>query len=150
MPIRSGLEVVRAANAQSLPTRCGLLSSFGNPLLVAEALRSGADGYLLKEDAPTTLADGAARLAAGECVISPAVDRAALRDAMNSLAVSGREMDVLRLLVQGAPASEMASRLGISPRTVETYRNQLVVKFGARNAVDLVRRAVESGFLVGQ
>jgi two-component system response regulator FixJ len=83
-------------------------------------------------------------------VISPAVDRAALRDAMNSLAVSGREMDVLRLLVQGAPASEMASRLGISPRTVETYRNQLVVKFGARNAVDLVHRAVESGFLVGQ
>jgi len=150
MPVRSGLEVVRMAHEQSLPTRCGLLSSFGNPLLVAEALRSGADGYLLKEDAPTTLADGAARLAAGECVISPAVDRAALRDAMNSLAVSGREMDVLRLLVQGAPASEMASRLGISPRTVETYRNQLVVKFGARNAVDLVRRAVESGFMVGQ
>lgn len=150
MPRRSGLEVIRAVRAAGLPTRCAVLSSFGKPLLVAEALRAGADGHLLKEDSPTVLADGAARLAAGECVISPSVDRAGLREAMNSLAISGREMDVLRLLVHGATASEMAGQLGISPRTVETYRNQLVVKFGARNAVDLVGRAVESGLVMGR
>ena len=68
---------------------------------------------------------------------------------MNTLAISGRERDVLRLMVTGTPAPEIAEKLGISPRTVETYRNQLVAKFGARNAMDLIRRAVESGFVVG-
>ena len=79
MPRRNGLEVVRAVRAAGLPTRCALLSSFGQPLLVAEALRAGADGYLLKEDSPTVLADGVARLAAGECALSPSLDRAGLR-----------------------------------------------------------------------
>lgn len=148
MPGLSGLDVVRAARSEGLPARCALLSSYGKPMLVAEALRAGADGYFLKEDSTTTLVDGTARIAAGECAISPAVDRAALRDAMNSLAVTGREADVLKHLVLGASATEIAATLGISPRTVETYRNQLVTKFGARNAVDLVRRAVEAGFVL--
>lgn len=148
MPRLSGLELVKRVRAAGWETRCALLSSFGRPLLVAEALRAGADGYLLKEDPVTALADGAARLAAGECVISGRVDRAGLRDAMNTLAVTPREHDVLRHLVKGASAAEIGARLGIGARTVETYRNQLVTKFGARNAVDLVRRAVEAGFVL--
>ena len=148
MPRLSGLEVIRRVREESRSTRCALLSSFGQPLLVAEALRAGADGYLTKEDPVKELANGAARLAAGECVISSGVDRAALREAMNTLAITGREHDVLRLLVRGGSATDIGSELGISPRTVETYRNQLVAKFGARNAVDLVRRAVDSGFVI--
>lgn len=150
MPRMSGLDVIRKVRAESVEstTRCAVLSSFGQPLLVAEALRAGADGYLTKEDPVKELADGAARLAQGECVISTSVDRAALRDAMNTLAITGREYDVLRCLVRGASATDIGLELGISPRTVETYRNQLVAKFGARNAVDLVRRAVESGFVL--
>jgi len=149
MPGLSGLEVIRRARELDIPTRCGLLSSFGRATLVAEALRAGADGYLLKEDPARVLVDTAARMAGGECALSPGLDPAAIRDAMSTLAITGREQDVLRLMVTGASATEIAGRLGISPRTVETYRNQLVAKFGARNAVDLVRRAVEAGFTVG-
>lgn len=148
MPRGSGLDVIREVRARGSATRCALLSSFGQPLLVAEALRAGADGYLTKEDPVKELAAAAVRLAAGECVISASVDRAALRDAMNTLAITGREYDVLRSLVRGASATDIGAELGISPRTVETYRNQLVAKFGARNAVDLVRRAVESGVIL--
>ena len=148
MPRLSGLEVIRQVRAETLETRCALLTSFAQPLLVAEALRAGADGYLAKEDPTREIAEGAARLAAGECVISSAIDRAALRDAMNTLAITPREHDVLRLLVRGASATEIGTQLGIGARTVETYRNQLVAKFGARNAVDLVRRAVDSGFVI--
>jgi DNA-binding NarL/FixJ family response regulator len=144
----SGLEVIRAVRARGLPTRCGLLTSFGRAALVAEAIRTGADGYLLKEDSARVLVDTAARMAAGECALSPGLDPVAVKEALNTLAITGREQDVLRLMVTGAPAPEIAERLGISPRTVETYRNQLVAKFGARNAIDLVRRAVESGFTV--
>ncbi len=125
------------------------MTSFGKAALVAEAVRSGADGYLLKEDPARVLVDTAARMAAGECALSPGLDAAAVKEAMNTLAVSGRELDVLRLMVTGTPAPEIAVKLGISPRTVETYRNQLVAKFGARNAMDLIRRAVESGFVIG-
>lgn len=149
MPGLSGLEVIREVRKLGLSTRCGLLTSFGKATLVAEAVRSGADGYLLKEDPARVLVDTAARMAAGECALSPGLDAAAVKEAMNTLAVSGRELDVLRLMVTGTPAPEIAAKLGISPRTVETYRNQLVAKFGARNAMDLIRRAVESGFVIG-
>ena len=147
MPRASGLETIRAARPELPDTRFVILSSFGSPLLIAEALRAGADGYLLKEDSPRALADGLARVAAGECVISSAVDRRALQEARNSLGVTGRERDVLAGVVEGKSAAELATSLGLSSRTVETYRNQLVVKFGARNAVDLVRRAVVAGFI---
>lgn len=148
MPQLAGLEVIRRVRAELPGTRFVLLSSFGSPLLIAEALRAGADGYLLKEDSPRALADGLARVAAGECVISDSVDPGALREARNSLGVTTREREVLAGVVAGKSAAELAAALGLSPRTVETYRNQLVVKFGARNAVDLVRRAAVAGFLV--
>lgn len=148
MPQVSGLDVVRSVRTELPGTRFVILSSFGSPLLIAEALRAGADGYLLKEDSPCALADGFARVAAGECVISASVDPGALREARNSLGVTPRERDVLAGVAEGKSAAELAEALGLSPRTVETYRNQLVVKFGARNAVDLVRRAVEAGFIV--
>jgi DNA-binding NarL/FixJ family response regulator len=147
MPQVSGLEVVRSVRAELPDTRFAILSSFASPLLIAEALRAGADGYLLKEDSPRALADGLARLAAGECVISASVDPGALREARNSLGVTQRERDVLAGVVEGRSAAELAASLDLSPRTVETYRNQLVAKFGARNAVDLVRRAAMAGFL---
>lgn len=149
MPGLSGLEVIREVRKLGLSTRSGLLTSFGKAALVAEAVRSGADGYLLKEDPARVLVDTAARMAAGECALSPGLDAAAVKEAMNTLGISGRESDVLRLMVTGTPAPEIAAKLGISPRTVETYRNQLVAKFGARNAMDLIRRAVESGFVIG-
>jgi len=147
MPHVSGLEAVRSARSELCGTRFVILSSFGSPLLIAEALRAGADGYLLKEESPRVLADGLARVAAGECVISGSVDPVALGEARNSLGVTQREREVLAGVVAGKSAAELAESLGLSPRTVETYRNQLVAKFGARNSVDLVRRAVEAGFI---
>ncbi|MCB1229218.1 MAG: response regulator transcription factor [Verrucomicrobiae bacterium] len=146
MPQMTGLEVARAVSGEKLPTRCILLSSFSEPMLVAEMIRAGARGYLVKEDAFDEVLAAIRAVAAGEVFFSASLDEPALRDALQVLSVTEREAEVLAGLIKGQSAREIGERLGIGARTVETYRNQLVVKFGARNVTDLVARAIRSGF----
>ena len=69
-----------------------------------------------------------------------------MRQALASTPVSDREREVLRLLIQGQSAKEIAEALGMSPRTAETHRNHLMAKFAARNTAELVTRAHEGGY----
>lgn len=149
MPRLGGVELVRRLRDEGSPARLLMLSSFSNPLLIADALNAGADGFLLKDDAFSDLRTALATVASGGCHLSRSVDRDALRDALHSLPPTPREREVLAGLVAGKSLPAIATELGISPRTAETHRNRLAVKFGAANVVDLVRRAVEGGFAVG-
>lgn len=146
MPGMTGLDVTRAVKNGGLSVPCVLLSSFNDPLLVAESIRCGARGYLLKDDAFEEIAEAMRVVSTGGTYFSAALDVIKLREALNVLAITSREADVLALLVKGASAREIANELGISHRTVETYRDQLVAKFGARNTTDLVARAIRAGF----
>jgi DNA-binding NarL/FixJ family response regulator len=146
MPGLGGVEVVTRLRAGEFSGRALLLSSFASPLLVADALNAGADGFVLKDDPAEELRRALETVMAGECFLSEGIDRAGLRDALSSLPPTPREREVLQRLVQGRTLAEAARDLGLSPRTVETHRNHLAAKFGATNLVDLVRRAVEAGF----
>lgn len=146
MPAMTGMEVAKAVTEEKLSTRCILLSSFSEPMLVAEMIRAGARGYLVKEDAFDEVLAAIRAVAAGEYFFSGSLDEEALKDALQVLSITEREAEVLSGLIKGQSAREIAASLGIGARTVETYRNQLVAKFGARNATDLVARAIRSGF----
>ena len=146
MPAMTGMEVAKAVTEEKLSTRCILLSSFSEPMLVAEMIRAGARGYLVKEDAFDEVLAAIRSVAAGEYFFSGSLDEEALKDALRVLSITEREAEVLSGLIKGQSAREIAASLGIGARTVETYRNQLVAKFGARNATDLVARAIRSGF----
>ena len=146
MPGLSGLELVRALRKSGCPTRFAMLTTYGHPMLVAEALDAGMDGYLLKEDSKSEILKGIAALAKGECVLSSNLDMDGVRDAMATLRITAREREILELLIQGLSATDIGKGLGIGQRTVETHRNSLVAKFGARNALELVRKCTEAGF----
>lgn len=146
MPRLGGIALVQRLRAEGNAARLLLLSSFSSPLLIADALNTGADGFLLKDDAFADLRDALRTAMRGELALSRSVDRDALRDALNSVPPTLRERAVLAGLVAGRSLPQIGALLGISPRTAETYRNRLAAKFGARNVVDLVRRAVAAGY----
>ncbi|MEZ5384187.1 MAG: response regulator transcription factor [Prosthecobacter sp.] len=146
MPKLKGVDVIATARERDWPVRCVMLSSYSQPLLVAEALRVGALGFLVKESAFDELAEAIETVHRGELFLSGLVDRAQLREAQATLPVTPREAEVLDALIAGGSAASIGKDLGISPRTVETYRAQLVAKFGAKNVVDLVRLAMDAGY----
>ena len=121
---------------------------------VIQALRAGARGYLLKNAAPEELLEGIRSVAAGRKFISikpadveadlPAVGGGVPQD---NVALSEREAVVLRQLGAGYTISEIASALGLSMKTVSTYRTRLCRKLEVRNTASLIRYALKTGMV---
>ena len=103
------------------------------------------DGLISKDAPPSRLADGIRRVARGERVIDPALAVAALRAPRNPLTM--RELEVLRVLAMGLPSAEIAAKLDLRIGTVCNYVSTIIRKTGARNRVEAVRIAGESGWL---
>jgi len=117
---------------------------------VLAAVRAGASGYLVTTGDPEVLADAVRRTAAGEAVFSPGLAEVVLEEygrppdpAEARLTV--READVLRLVVDGLTARQIATRLVLSPRTVENHIQRVLRRLGLPNRAALVRYAVENG-----
>lgn len=112
------------------------------PTIVA-SIKRGADDFIPTTEGP------AAVFNAVSCAVSAWTARQAKTDCRfgerfkSHAALSGREMDILRGIAAGATAKEAATRLELSPRTVEFYRSRLLSKLGARNAADLMRIVME-------
>lgn len=155
MPVLNGIEAARQI-ADRLPgTRVAILSMHADEIYVAQALRAGATGYLLKESADTELLAGVAAVADGRPFFSPAVeqlvDAAAWpgqevrRDRYDSL--SAREREIFQLVAEGRTNKAIASLLAISPSTVETHRARIMDKLDMHSAVEIVRYAVRRGVI---
>jgi DNA-binding NarL/FixJ family response regulator len=109
---------------------------------VHRALRAGACGVLTREETPAELIAAVRRVAAGAHAVSAAVGAEAA-PAMPGL--SERELEVLRLFGSGRNGREVAEALGLSPKTVSTYRTRILKKLGLRNVGELVRYVFEHG-----
>jgi two-component system, NarL family, response regulator DesR len=114
-----------------------------NPLRTA--LDSHVRGFVGKDALPNRLADAIRLVAGGERVIDPTLAVAALRAPRNPL--TGREREVLELMAQGLPSAEIATRLHLASGTVGNYVSTIIRKAGARNRLEAVRVAEESGWL---
>ncbi len=152
MPHGSGLEVLPQVRRTVPDTRILMLSVHDHPEYVLEAVRSGAHGYLRKDTLPAALRDAVRRLAAGEtCFDLPAGDAPetaapAVPDARDRLALlTRRERDVFLGVVSGETNREIAQRLTLSIRTVESYRESLMRKLGLRSVAELTRLALLAG-----
>lgn len=135
-------------------TRCVILSSRQDRKTVLEALRAGAQGFLLRSSSGENLLDCLDRVLDGGIYVSPGVDlqnlfpadrRGVPDDPMDSL--SPREFQVFSLLVEGVRPKEIAARLGVSPKTVDTYRVQLMRKLGIHDVPGLVKYALQRRFI---
>jgi two-component system response regulator DesR len=119
----------------------------GGPPVSTDLLRrSPRVGLITAESRPADLLDGIRRMARGQMVLDPGSLLAIMGDSPGG-GLTPREMDVLRIAASGAPVQEIATRLFISAGTVRNYLSRIMQKVGARNRVDAVRMARESGWL---
>ncbi len=151
----SGLEVAAQLRQRLPAVRVLILSMHDHAQYLLQAVRAGAQGYVLKDGQPAELREAVRAVSGGRTFYSPPVaDKltAALRgeledqqrrNALELLTV--RERDVLARVVDGLTSKEIGAELGISPRTVETHRESVMRKLGIRNAAGLIRFAVEVG-----
>ena len=156
MPGLNGMEVTRQVRKRCVNTRVILLSMHMNEAHVLEALRSGVHGYVRKDATASDLIGAIRTVMSGQLYMSPpfsdqAID--AFRQRAEESAVdpyerlTAREREVLHLAAEGLGNTEMAARLGISPRTAETHRARVMQKLGLRRLADLVRFALRRGLM---
>jgi len=150
MPGMSGIEAAPLILRVSPATRIVALSMYGDPYYQQAMFNAGATAYVLKNEAISDLVDAIEAVLRGDRFVSPLVaDREALRSGrsadLDKRVLSEREIEVLRLLVQGRRTREVAESLGISTKTVETYRGRVMLKLGIDNLAELVKFAIRAG-----
>jgi DNA-binding NarL/FixJ family response regulator len=152
----SGLEVTRQVCRKALSTRVIIFTMYQEERRVREALQNGASGYVLKSAFATHLIKAIHKVKAGERYLSPplhnrdflAISPQTRAEPLNRCAtLTTREREVLQMSAEGDTLAEIASRLSISPRTVETHRANLMRKLGFRTQTDLIRYAIVGGIL---
>jgi DNA-binding NarL/FixJ family response regulator len=150
MPKLSGLAVLQQVTGAKLPTRVLLLSMYDNDEYVAEAVRAGASGYLIKDAAVEELGLALEALKRGDVYLSPAISRKlaqAFSGGRSSPGLTARQTQVLRLIALGNSSKEIARELDLSIKTVETHRTQIMDRLDIRDLAGLVRYAVRSGLV---
>jgi len=155
MPAPDGLEVTRILREEGKDCRILILSMHDNPEYVLEALRAGADGYLLKDAGPAELRAAVTMVAEGKEYLSDRVTHQlslALRAELERDKHRGRlerltprEREVMLRVARGRTSREIADEFGISHRTVETHRERIMAKLRMKTVADLTRFVVELG-----
>jgi DNA-binding NarL/FixJ family response regulator len=152
MPGLDGFEVLRRARAIRGGLRILVLSMHASHAHVARAIREGADGYLLKDSAVQDLTSAIAAVLEGRRFYSPAIERQ-LGEILSAEThgpherLTGREREVLRLVAEGLSTKEIATRLKIGTRTVETHRAHVMQKLGLRSVARLTQFAIREGLV---
>lgn len=147
MPGESGLRLVQQLCGRVADTRWLVLTMHDDPSYVRAALAAGCKGYVLKSSRPAVLIAAIRAVARGELVIDEAVSEQIELGRSGSAELSQREREVMGMLAQGLSHRQIAERLFLSEKTIETYRTRLGKKLGLSDRADLVRYAVEFGLL---
>jgi DNA-binding NarL/FixJ family response regulator len=155
MPGVNGLKATEMLNTQTPDTKVLILTRHTESSYVQQLLGSGASGYLLKQSASKELVRAIRRVSAGHSYLDPAVTEqvvgsiaaGAQKGTSGAKSLSRREEDVLRFIALGFLTKEIALRLRISIKTVETHKANAMTKLGMCSRVDIVRYAVLQGWL---
>jgi DNA-binding NarL/FixJ family response regulator len=150
MPGMSGLDALRQLRAGGPAPRVVVLTMHADAELATEALRAGASGFVLKHAAGTELLAALRSVLRGKTYVSPelaadVLGRLAKPDASGREKLTPRQREVLRLLADGRTMKEAAASLGVSPRTVETHKYQIMEALGLGTTAELIRYAIEHG-----
>lgn len=150
---RSGFELLTQAQQRRLTTRTIVLTMSAQPRHVAEALRLGASGYVLKGASAAELMTAIdsvlqGRRYLGGDVADLAVQGLTARDAGDTLgSLSARERQIVVLVVRGQSSAEIGAVLHLSPKTVDSYRSRLMAKLAVADVPALVRFAIRTGLI---
>lgn len=147
----SSIEMVRRLRTEASGTEVVVLTMEESPVCAQQAFDAGAVGFVLKDRADSELVAAIHDAARGEEYVSPRVAAAldTLRRGVDGDALSPREVEVLRLIALGHTSAEIASKLRLSRRTVETHRARIVRKLGCRTRAELVQFALRRRLIGG-
>lgn len=154
MPELNGLSAARRILAAHPAARILILTMHESQQLVREVLAAGAQGYVLKSDAGRTLVAALEALLEGRPFFTSKVARIVLDGYLRApetdtagAALSARELEIAQLLAEGRSNKDVARVLGISVKTVETHRGNIMRKTGCASLADLVRYAIRNGII---
>ena len=155
MPGPGGIEVTRRLQEHLPEARVLILTVHEDEGLLREVIEAGASGYIIKRAVESELINAIRAVARGEMYIHPSMTRALLNQPEQPEptpsgryeSLTPRETDVLRLIVRGYTNRQAAEELGLSVRTVETHRANLMAKLGLKSRVELVRWAADNDLL---
>jgi DNA-binding NarL/FixJ family response regulator len=147
MPKTSGLETTRKILANSPDIAILMLSMHSEETLVRQALAAGARGYILKSAMDLELAAAVKRVAAGETVVDPALDRPAAPKGERNHGLTARELEVLQLICGGMSNRGIAASLNLSINTVSVHRTNIMNTLSVHKAAELVVYALQHGLV---
>jgi DNA-binding NarL/FixJ family response regulator len=158
MPEMSGIEATRAIMEARPKTRVIILSVHSRKKFILESLKSGARGYVLKDSAGEKLLEAVAAVLKGECyldspvaghIVNEFISLPFREDAVEvaAKALTDREREILRLVVEGFSNRDIADKLFLSPKTVENHRTNLMNKLNIHDLIGLVKYAIATGLV---
>jgi len=155
MPGLNGLEVAGRVAGVSPKTRVVILSMHANEGYVAQALRAGVAGYLLKDAASRDLESALKTVLRGDTYLSPSISKQVVEMFLRSdeptadplSGLTARQREILQLIAEGRSTKEIAADLGVSVKTVETHRAQLMERLDIHDIPGLVRFAIRAGLV---
>lgn len=154
MPDLNGLEATKRIIDSDAKAKIVILSMHSSEEYVIRALQFGAHGYLIKNTDPGELEQAIKQVASGGIYLSPSIGdtmrlhilkQSAMTD--NKSELTTRQREILQAIAEGASTRQIAERLSISPKTVETHRSQIMQKLAIDNVPGLVRYAIRQGII---
>lgn len=155
MPDLGGLEALPRLHKEFPEVRIMMLSAHANEEYVIRALRAGASGYMLKDAATEELEQAIRTVMAGKTYLSPSISRPVIDSYLQRVGemegpldqLTPRQREILQGIAEGRSTKEIAHDLGISAKTVETHRAQLMERLEIREVAGLVRYAIRCGLI---
>ena len=157
MPLLNGIEAAKKITEERLKTVVVILSMHSDESYILRALRAGARGYLLKDSAENDLIQAIRAVYAGKAFFSPAVSRVLADDYLRQIQqqgvedpyelLTGRERELLQLIVELKSTKDIAGLLGVSPRTIDTHRGNLMQKLNVHSIPELILYAMRKGVI---
>jgi DNA-binding NarL/FixJ family response regulator len=154
MPDLNGIEVTRRIRSEMAETRVIALSMHADRRFVMGILEAGANGYLLIDSAFAELITAVTAVAKGKMYLSPSIAETVVKNSLekldrkdegSSVLLSGREREVLQMIAEGKSTKEIALKLFVSTKTVETHRKQIMDKLNIRTVAGLTKYAIREG-----
>jgi DNA-binding NarL/FixJ family response regulator len=156
MPGLNGLEAAARAAKSAPEVKIIILSMHANEEYVLQSLKAGAKGYLLKDAGLAELQLALESVSSGQTFLSPAISKHLIdayvertSDGMEPFTLlTSRQREILQLIAEGATTKEIAQKLGVSVKTVETHRTQLMQRLDIHDLAGLVRYAIRLGITI--
>ncbi len=158
LPGKNGVQAIKLLKKRFPRIAILILTMHSKIVYITESFHSGAMAYVVKESADDRLLEGLHALASGKTYIDSSVSdmvvstvfgkyTGELEDALAYSNLTGREQEILRLLAEGFKVKDIAQMLGISQKTVENHRSNVMGKLGLHSAIDLIRYAARIGLI---